>query len=191
MFNLVIFGPPGSGKGTQSEKIIEKYQLKHLSTGDLLRAEKQSGSPLGKKIDALISGGNLVPDTMVQEMVEAFVIKNKHENGIIFDGFPRTVAQAEWLQNMLSSINEKINALVFLDVNDEELVKRILERGKASGRSDDQDASIIQNRIEVYNSQTLPVIDFYRQQGVSEKIDGIGSIDSIFSKISQAIDSKL
>jgi len=190
MFNLILFGPPGSGKGTQATKIIEKYKLKHLSTGDLLRAEKKSGSELGKKIAKLINNGNLVPDEMVQEMVKTFVFNNKKCNGFIFDGFPRTVAQAEWLKDMLNPVNAEVNILLHLHVDDNILVERILERGKSSGRDDDKDVSIINNRIEVYHNITQPVMDFYKSQGKYRKVDGIGSIDEVFDRICNVIDSE-
>jgi adenylate kinase len=190
MFNLILFGPPGSGKGTQAAKIIEKYKLKHLSTGDLLRAEKKSGSKLGKKIADLINNGNLVPDEMVQEMVKTFVFNNKECNGFIFDGFPRTVTQAEWLKEMLNPINAEVNILLHLHVDDNILIERILERGKSSGRDDDKDVSIINNRIEVYHKITQPVMDFYKSQGKYRKVDGIGSIDKVFGRICNVIDSE-
>jgi adenylate kinase len=189
MFNIVIFGPPGSGKGTQSERIIEKYQLKHLSTGDLLRAEENSGSALGEQIKALIDKGNLVPDEMVEQMVRTFVIKNKDTNGIIFDGFPRTVKQAESLQAMLAEINAGVNLLLSLEVADAELKKRLLARGSKSGRADDQNELIIENRITVYHSQTMPVIDFYKQLGTFAGVDGVGELDEIFKRICSTIES--
>ena len=189
MFNIVIFGPPGSGKGTQSERIIEKYQLVHLSTGDLLRAEKRSGSELGKKIQALIDKGNLVPDEMVQQMVRAFVLKHAHTNGFIFDGFPRTVKQAEWLEKMLAAFDAEVNVLLALEVPDEELHKRLLSRGAISGRADDQDAKIIKNRIKVYHSQTMPVMDFYKGRGQYMGVNGVGTLDEVFERICQTIDN--
>lgn len=188
MFNIVIFGPPGSGKGTQSERIIEKYQLMHLSTGDLLRAEKRSGSELGKKIQALIDKGDLVPDDMVQQMVRTFVLTHAHTNGFIFDGFPRTVNQAEWLESMLAEINAVVNVLLALEVSDEELNKRLLSRGAISGRADDQDAAIIKNRIKVYHSQTMPVIDFYKGRGQYLGVNGVGTLDEVFERICQTLD---
>ncbi len=187
MYNLVIFGPPGSGKGTQSEKIIEKYNLKHLSTGDVLRNEICSGSELGDKIKALIEKGELVPDELVQEMVKAFVAKNKDAKGFIFDGFPRTSNQAIWLDNMLSEFGAKVDSMLFLDVADDELRTRLLNRGKDSGRKDDQDESIIENRIKVYKSTTLPVIEYYQKANVAHSIEGMGSIDEIFERITQAV----
>jgi len=188
MFNIVIFGPPGSGKGTQSERIIEKYKLVHLSTGDVLRAEKNSGSELGNKVKELIDSGNLVPDELVQEMVKAFVIKNKNAKGFIFDGFPRTTNQAAWLDNMLAEINASITLMLALEVDDEELKNRILSRGKVSGRADDQDVSIIENRISVYKQQTTPVMDFYSAQNKFSSINGVGTMDEIFAAICKTLD---
>ncbi|MBP5667881.1 MAG: adenylate kinase [Salinivirgaceae bacterium] len=191
MFNLVIFGPPGSGKGTQSENIINKYGLVHLSTGDLLRAEKNSGSELGNKIKELIDNGNLVPDSMVEEMVKKNVAKNKDAAGFIFDGFPRTTTQAAWLDNMLAEHGQSVTLMLALDVDDNELRTRILERGKVSGRADDQNVSIIDNRISVYHKQTQPVMDFYSAQGKFVSVDGIGSLDEVFSRISTAMDNTM
>lgn len=189
MFNLVIFGPPGSGKGTQSEYIIKKYGLVHLSTGDLLRAEKNSGSELGNRIKALIDNGNLVPDSMVEEMVKKNVLRNRNAEGFIFDGFPRTTAQAAWLDNMLAEIGESVTLMLTLDVADDELRTRILERGKVSGRADDQDVNIINNRISVYHKQTQPVIQFYSEQGKYVAVNGIGSLNEVFGRICEAMDS--
>ncbi len=183
MFNLVIFGPPGSGKGTQSDKIIEKYQLKHLSTGDLLRTEKRSGSDFGKTIQRIIDNGELVPDDMVQQMVKSFVEKNKDANGFIFDGFPRTVQQARWLDQMLPEFNTSVHLMLSLNVEEDELKKRLLARGAISGRADDQNVSIIENRIQVYFHQTIPVMDFYKKQSKYEKIEGVGDVEDIFKRI--------
>ena len=191
MFNLVIFGPPGSGKGTQSENIINKYGLVHLSTGDLLRAEKNSGSELGNKIKELIDNGNLVPDSLVEEMVKKNVTNNKEAAGFIFDGFPRTTTQAAWLDNMLAEQGQSVTQMLALDVDDDELRSRILERGKVSGRADDQDENIINNRIAVYHKQTQPVIDFYSAQVKFVSVDGIGSLDDVFGRISDAMDKAM
>ncbi len=187
MYSLVIFGPPGSGKGTQSEKLIEKYGLTHLSTGDVLRAEIKSGSELGNQIKSLIEKGELVSDEMVQEMVKAFVMKNKDAKGFIFDGFPRTVAQAQWLDNMLSEISTSVNIMISLDVPDDELRIRLLSRGKVSGRQDDQDEAIINNRIDVYKNTTLPVMEYYQKAGKAKGIHGLGTIDEIFGRITEAV----
>ena len=188
MFNLVIFGPPGSGKGTQSEYIIKKYGLMHLSTGDLLRAEKNSGSDLGNRIKELIDAGNLVPDEIVEEMVKKHVMLNRDAAGFIFDGFPRTTAQAAWLDNLLACIGESVTLMLTLDVDDNELRTRILERGKISGRADDQNVSIINNRIAVYHKQTQPVINFYAAQDKYVSVNGVGSLDKVFDRICHAMD---
>ena len=189
MFNIVIFGPPGSGKGTQSERIIEKYQLKHISTGELLRAEKRSGSALGQQIKILIDQGNLVPDELVQQMVKGFITENQNAHGFIFDGFPRTVKQAEWLQQMLNEFNGDVNILLSLQVADKELKQRLLARGAISGRVDDQDPSIIENPIEVYHSQTMPVMDYYKNLHKFAGVNGVGSLDDVFDRICKTIDS--
>ncbi len=188
MFNLVIFGPPGSGKGTQSEYIIKKYGLVHLSTGDLLRAEMSSGSELGNKIKKLIDRGELVSDELVQQMVKNFVLKNIDSKGFIFDGFPRTTAQAAWLDDMLAEISQCVTLMLALDVDENELRTRILERGKISGRADDQNVDIINNRIAVYHKQTQPVINFYTAQSKFVLVNGIGSLDDVFARICAAMD---
>lgn len=191
MFNIVIFGPPGSGKGTQSVKISEKYQLKHLSTGDVLREEIKSGSDLGKDIARLIDTGNFVPDEMIQQMVEAILVENKDGNGIIFDGFPRTVKQAAWLKSTLENkLGWKVNLLLCLDVAEDILTQRIMERGLDSGRADDGDEKIIENRIKVYHEKTKPVIEFYEVQGKLKTVNGFGSMDEVFKGICEVIDAK-
>jgi adenylate kinase len=188
MFNLVIFGPPGSGKGTQSDRIIEKCGLVHLSTGDLLRAEKNSGSELGKTIMNLIDKGELVSDEMVGQLVRTFVLNNSQANGFIFDGFPRTVKQAAWLDKLLAELNTGVTVMLSLNVEDGELKNRLLARGCVSGRADDQDVAIIENRIKVYHQQTMPVMDFYRKQKKYTEVDGVGSFDEVFYRISQSIE---
>jgi adenylate kinase len=191
MFNIVIFGPPGSGKGTQSVKISEKYQLKHLSTGDVLREEIKSGSALGTDIARLIDTGNFVPDEMIQQMVEAILVENKDGNGIIFDGFPRTVKQAAWLKSTLENkLGWKVNLLLCLDVAEDILTQRIMERGKDSGRADDGDEKIIEKRIKVYHEKTKPVIEFYEVQGKLKTVNGFGSMDDVFKGICEVIDAK-
>ncbi|MDA3891347.1 MAG: adenylate kinase [Salinivirgaceae bacterium] len=191
MFNIVIFGAPGSGKGTQSLKIAEKYQLKHLSTGDVLREEIKSGSELGKEIARLIDSGNFVPDEMIEQMVETFILANKDGNGIIFDGFPRTVKQAQWLKYLFEgTLNHKVNALICLDVPEAALTERILKRGRYSGRADDQDVEIIETRIQVYHKKTGPVIEFYAVQGKLENINGFGMQETVFDRICKVVDRK-
>lgn len=193
MLNLILFGPPGSGKGTQSENILKKYQLIHLSTGDILRDQVKRATPLGIKAKELMDQGMLVPDEIVIGMISERVdtgIADK-TNGFIFDGFPRTVAQAEALDKMLQSKNTTITVLVALKVSDEELTKRILERGKTSGRSDDTDVSIIQKRIEEYKNKTTPIADYYSKQSKYVAVEGEGTIEEIFTSICEAVDERL
>lgn len=183
MLNFVIFGPPGSGKGTQSKNLIEKYNLIHLSTGDILRTEVKSGSELGKEISALIDDGNFVPDEMIQKMVKTFLAENKNGSGFIFDGFPRTTNQAAWLDNLLQHEGSDIKLMLALEVDDDELKKRILDRGKISGRPDDQDESIVETRIAVYNKQTIPVKQYYEKRNKFYSVKGVGTMEEVFNKM--------
>jgi adenylate kinase len=188
MLNIVLFGPPGAGKGTQSEKIIKKYHLTHLSTGDLFRKHLSEGTELGKLAQKYMDEGNLVPDDVVIRMVE-FKIKNENNTpGFIFDGFPRTVNQAKTLDILLNNMGQPISGMIILDVDEEELKKRILLRGQSSGRSDDQDEEKINNRIRVYREETIPVAEYYQQQNKLYKIKGVGTIDYIFQHICEVID---
>lgn len=187
MLNLVLFGPPGAGKGTQSMKLIDQYNLVHLSTGDILRGEVKAQTELGLKAKALMDAGNLVPDEIVIGMIDNKLEENKDAAGFIFDGFPRTQAQAEALDNLLSNKGTSIAKMLALSVDDNELIKRLLLRGKDSGRADDANEEIIANRIKNYNEQTAPLIDFYQAQNKFEGIDGVGSIDEIFERLVQAI----
>jgi adenylate kinase len=187
MLNLILFGPPGAGKGTQSEKIIKQYNLIHLSTGDLLRSEIQAGSELGMQAKTLMDKGILVPDEVVIGMIDNKLKEHRDAAGFIFDGFPRTVKQSEALDALLSTYNESISVMVALVVDDEELLKRLLNRGKTSGRPDDQNEELISKRIQEYNSKTKPVADYYQAQGKFVAIDGIGDIDFIFDEITRAI----
>lgn len=189
MLNIVLFGPPGCGKGTQSEKLIAKYQLVHLSTGDILRAEIANQSQLGIEAKKYMDNGELVPDSVVIGMIASKIDANKNAKGFIFDGFPRTTAQAEALDKMLTERNLSIKVMLSLEVAKEELIKRLLNRGLTSGRSDDQNPEIIENRIKEYNLKTAPVIEYYQAQGKYKPINGVGSIDSIFENLCQAIDS--
>lgn len=189
MLNIVLFGPPGAGKGTQSEKIIEKYNLVHISTGDLFRKHLTEGTDLGVMAKRYMNEGMLVPDAVVIGMVEDKVNENLTAKGFIFDGFPRTVTQAEALDNMLNAKELPISGMVALEVEVEELKRRIRERGKTSGRADDQEEDKINTRIKVYNDETLPVAEYYKIQGKFKGIDGIGDIDHIFNQICEAIDS--
>lgn len=188
MLNIVLFGPPGAGKGTQSEKIIDQYHLVHLSTGDLFRKHLGEGTELGKKAQKFMDEGNLVPDEVVIGMVKDKIAKTIDPQGFIFDGFPRTVAQALALEDMLSDFDTSISGMIALDVPDEELKTRLLERGKTSGRADDQEESKINNRIQVYKNETLPVAEFYEKQGKYNKIHGVGAIDEIYLSIKRVMD---
>lgn len=189
MLNIVLFGPPGAGKGTQAAKLVEKYNLVHLSTGDIFRANIKGETELGRLAKSYMDKGNLVPDEVTISMLEAEVDKNSAAKGFIFDGFPRTTPQAEALDKFLTSKNTAISIMLALDVPNEELIKRLLERGKDSGRADDLDENIIANRIKVYNEQTAVVADFYAAQNKFEKINGVGSIDEIFNRLCSAIDN--
>jgi len=188
MFNLVLFGPPGSGKGTQSDKLVAKYGLIHLSTGNLLRKEMADQTPLGLSAQSYIDSGKLVPDQVVIGMVDSFFELHKGAKGFLFDGFPRTVAQAEALDSLLEKKQTAISLVVALTVSEEELVKRLLQRGQTSGRSDDTDEAVIRKRFAVYTLETSPVAAHYQQAGKFSPIEGEGSIDSIFSKICQQVD---
>ncbi len=188
MKNIVIFGPPGSGKGTQSEFIIEKYKVTHISTGDVLRAEMKAESPLGVEAKKHIEQGNLVPDALIIDMLGKCLDESNNENGVIFDGFPRTVAQAEALKVMLNERGQDIHVMLNLQVPDEVLVERLLIRGQESGRSDDN-LETIKKRIEVYNEQTVPVIAYYEKEGKHVGIEGVGSIEEIAASIASAIDN--
>jgi len=187
MLNIVLFGPPGAGKGTQSDKIIDKYKLVHFSTGDILRAEITAKTDLGTKAKAFMDKGELVPDEVVIGMIKTKVLANKNAKGFIFDGFPRTVAQAIELDKLLENEKIPVSVMVALEVEHNELVKRLQGRAKDSGRADDMDVKIIENRIDVYNKNTLPVMDFYKAQGKLKLVDGIGSIDDIFDRICSAL----
>lgn len=188
MLNVIIFGAPGSGKGTQSAFIVEKYGLEHLSTGDLLRAEQKTQSDLGKLIESYTSQGNLVPDELIISMLAKVLDTRMNKKGYIFDGFPRTTAQAEALKVMLAERDMKVSVMLDLNVTEEELTARLLNRGKTSGRSDDH-FETIQKRIQVYHSQTAPVKDFYKKEGLAIDIEGLGTMDEIFARITKAIDA--
>jgi len=189
MLNLVLFGPPGAGKGTQSVKLVERFQLIHLSTGDLLRNEISAGSALGLEAKQLMDKGILVPDEVVIGMIRSKLTSNPQAKGFIFDGFPRTIAQAEALDNLLTELQTSINGMLALEVNDQELIKRLLNRGKDSGRSDDQDENIIANRIKEYNNKTAPLASYYSAQGKYIGINGIGTLETIFSDLCNAIET--
>jgi adenylate kinase len=190
MFNLILFGPPGSGKGTQSEKLIEKYGWIHLSTGDLLRKEIANQTKLGLEAQGLMAAGQLVPDAVVVGMIGSALDNNPAAKGFLFDGFPRTVAQAEALDELLESKNSGITLLLALEVSDEELAKRMLNRGKTSNRPDDKDPNIINARIQEYKNKTAPVANHYAKAGKVVTIKGEGSIDEIFDELTKQIDAK-
>jgi adenylate kinase len=187
MLNIVLFGPPGAGKGTQSEKLIEKYGLVHLSTGDILRSEIARGTALGMEAKHIMDRGDLVSDEIVIGMIESKLDANPNANGFIFDGFPRTQAQAVALDDLLQKKGTAISAMLALEVDNEELVKRLLLRGKDSGRPDDANEEIIRNRVNEYNNKTLPLKKYYSEQAKFHSINGIGSIDSIFNQLTERI----
>jgi adenylate kinase len=191
MFNIVLFGPPGAGKGTQAVKLVETYNLVHLSTGDILRAEMKKNSPLGQKVKSLIEKGELVSDETVIELIRENLNSNKSAAGFIFDGFPRTVEQAKALDEMLQKENLNIALMITLEVEEEELISRILLRGQSSGRADDSDKSVIKNRIKVYNEQTAPVAEYYRQQGKHVSVDNMGTIENTFAQLKTHIDKAI
>lgn len=187
MLNIVLFGPPGAGKGTQSAKLIEKYGLVHLSTGDIFRANIKGNTELGAKAKSYIDQGKLVPDEVTIGMVEAEVAKTPEAKGYIFDGFPRNKFQAESLDEFLEILGCSITLMLALEVEEDELRTRLLLRGKDSGRADDIDPAVIQKRIDVYNNETAPVKDFYSAQGKYRGINGVGSIDGIFRELCEEI----
>jgi len=191
MLNLVLFGPPGAGKGTQSEKLIEKYKLTHISTGDLFRKHIGEGTELGKTAQKFMDNGNLVPDEIVIRMVDDKIHSNLDSSGFIFDGFPRTIAQAKALDALMQKNNTQINTMLALEVSEEELTKRILNRGKTSGRADDQDIEKIKTRVRVYNGETTPVANYYDEQGKLNTVAGVGSIGEIFNNLSNLVDTQL
>lgn len=187
MINLILFGPPGAGKGTQSDLIKDKFDLVHLSTGDMFRFHLKNDTELGQLARGYMDKGELVPDQVVIDMIDAKLEEEKDAKGFIFDGFPRTTEQAVALDKLLADKNWGITHMLSLEVDEDELVKRLLLRGKDSGRKDDQDESIIRNRMSVYNEQTAPLIDFYKKQGKHQAIEGVGSIDDISGKIADAL----
>jgi len=191
MLNIILFGPPGSGKGTQSEKIVEKFGLIHLSTGNLLRQEIADKTPLGLEAKSLMDKGQLVPDEVVVGMIDSCLEKHADAKGFLFDGFPRTVAQAEALDKLLALRKTAIHKVLALEVTEEELVKRLLLRGETSGRSDDTNEDVIRKRYTVYKNETEPVADHYKQLGKLEVIKGEGSVDEIFQVLSNHIESEL
>ena len=189
MKNIVIFGAPGSGKGTQSDKMIEKYGFEHISTGDVLRSEMNNGTELGKTARQYIDQGQLVPDQLIVDMLASVYDKfGGDHKGVIFDGFPRTIPQAEALKAMLAERGHKVAAMIELDVPEDELMKRLILRGQQSGRSDDNEETI-KKRLDVYHSQTAPLIEWYEREGIRNHIDGLGDLDRIFGDICSVIDA--
>jgi adenylate kinase len=188
MLNIVLFGPPGAGKGTQASLLIEKYNLVHLSTGDILRGEITAGTSLGLEAKSLMDRGDLVPDEVVIGMISSKLDNNPNAKGFIFDGFPRTTAQAEALDSVLERKKTTITAMLSLKVEDEELIKRLLARGEYSGRDDDKNESVIANRINEYNKKTAPLKEFYSTQNKLSEIEGLGSVEYIALKLNAVID---
>ena len=189
MLNLVLFGPPGAGKGTQSNLLMDKYNLIHLSTGDILRSEIAEGTKLGLEAKTLMDRGDLVPDKVVIGMISSKLDNNPNAKGFIFDGFPRTTAQATALDILLQEKGTSISSMLCLKVADDELIRRLLERGKNSGRADDKNESIIANRINEYNNKTAPLKEFYSSQNKLSEIEGLGSVEDIAQKLNSVIDT--
>jgi len=189
MINLILFGPPGSGKGTQAAHLVEKYNLVHISTGDLFRYEMSHDTPLGQKAKDYIAKGELVPDEVTIGMLRNKVEAHPEAAGFIFDGFPRTIPQAQALDRLMEEEKTTIHALLALQVDDEEIIQRIKLRGVTSGRSDDSNEKIIQYRIDVYKSETTPVFDYYAEQDKSHRINGVGTVEEIFERLCRTIDT--
>ncbi len=188
MLNIVIFGAPGSGKGTQSELIIKEYNLDHISTGDVLRSEMKNETELGKTAKEYIEKGQLVPDALIVDMLAKVLDSKENSKGVIFDGFPRTIPQAKALKAMLNERGTDVTVMLDLQVEEQELINRLLERGKISGRSDDN-LETIKSRLEVYHNQTAPLVDYYIEDNKHVAIPGMGSIDEIFGRIKNAVDA--
>ena len=188
MLNVVLFGAPGCGKGTQSELLEKKFGLSHISTGEIIRSHIKAQTPLGQQMAEYISRGELAPDSVVIGMVEEYLNQNKGIKGTIFDGFPRTTAQAEAFDKLLESMGDSVDIMIYMDVPEEELVQRILLRGKVSGRADDASEDVIRNRIEIYNQQTAIVADYYRAQGKYVAVPSLGTIDEVFERIAAQIE---
>ena len=187
MLNIVIFGAPGSGKGTQSERIVDKYGIYHISTGDVLRAEIKNGTELGKTAKGYIDQGQLIPDELMIDILASVFDSFKDSKGVIFDGFPRTIAQAEALKKMLAERGQDVSVMVDLEVPEDELMVRLIKRGKDSGRADDNEETI-KKRLHVYHSQTAPLIDWYKNEKKYQHINGLGTMEGIFAEICEAID---
>ena len=188
MLNVVLFGAPGCGKGTQSELLEKRFGLSHVSTGEIIRSHIKSQTELGLQMQGYISRGELAPDSVVIGMIENYLAENKGIKGTIFDGFPRTTAQAEAFDKILEKLDDSVDIMIYMDVPEEELVKRILLRGKESGRADDASEDVIRNRIAVYNQQTAVVADYYRTQGKYVAVPSLGTIDEVFERIAAEIE---
>ena len=188
MLNIVIFGAPGSGKGTQSERIVEKYGINHISTGDVLRAEINNGTELGKTAKGYIDQGQLIPDELMIDILASVFDSFKDSKGVIFDGFPRTIAQAEALKKMLAERGQDVSVMLDLEVPEDELMVRLIKRGKDSGRADDNEETI-KKRLHVYHSQTAPLIDWYKNEQKYRHINGLGTMENIFADICKAVDN--
>lgn len=188
MKNIVLFGAPGCGKGTQAARLKQKYGINHVSTGEVIRGEIARGTDLGRSMESCIKAGQLAPDSLVIEIITAYIDANRDAAGNIFDGFPRTTAQAEAFDRLLAERGLGVDVMVYMDVPEEELVRRILLRGKDSGRADDASEEVIRNRIAVYRAQTAVVADYYAAQGKYVAVDGLGSMDEVFDRICEAID---
>lgn len=188
MLNVVLFGAPGCGKGTQSELLEKTFGLSHISTGEIIRSHIKAQTPLGQQMAEYISRGELAPDSVVIGMVEEYLSQNKGIKGTIFDGFPRTTAQAEAFDKLMESMGDSVDVMIYMDVPEEELIQRILLRGKVSGRADDASEDVIRNRIEIYNQQTAVVADYYRQQGKYVAVPSLGTIEEVFDRIAAEIE---
>lgn len=188
MLNIVIFGAPGSGKGTQSERIVEKFGINHISTGDVLRAEIKNGTELGRTAKGYIDQGQLIPDALMIDILANVFDSFKDSKGVIFDGFPRTIAQAEALKQMLADRGQEVSVMLDLEVPEEELMVRLIKRGKDSGRADDNEETI-KKRLAVYHSQTAPLIDWFKKEEKYRHINGVGTMDGIFADIAAAIET--
>jgi len=186
MFNLILFGPPGAGKGTQAIKIAEKFDWKHVSTGDILRAEITQGTPLGSRVKSVMDGGHLVSDDLLIAIMESVFLSEKTAKGFVLDGFPRTLNQALELDRMLQKHGQKVTLVLSLEVNEDELTKRLLKRAAEQGRMDD-DEEVIKNRLIQYHQHTRPLIDYYRQKNIFKEVHGVGSIEDIFSQLCSVI----
>lgn len=191
MCNLVLFGPPGAGKGTQAEKLIEKYGFNHISTGEVIRQEIKKGSNLGRSVQKYIESGQLAPDSLVIDIIANYVENNKDAKGNIFDGFPRTTVQAEAFDKIMAKNGTPVDMMLSLEVDDNILIERLLGRGKISGRADDCNEEVIRNRIDVYKAQTAVVADFYKKQNKHKAVNGVGTVDEVFARLCKEIDASM